>query len=314
MQPNLEQMGRILGELIVKYGFATAAGIVILILGWIGGNWTARWTRSRLVRNRTLDLSYVRLIENAIRYAIMALAVVVVLDQFGIETAAIIAVLASFAIAIGLALQGTLSNLAAGLMILILRLIRTGEYIEAENNAGVVQTIGLFFSTINTKEGVCVTIPNTLLWTRVVRNFSRIGQKRGELEITLAGHEKMDQACTLLKQILVRDKRIHPDPVPVVEVKDISDGGTRFATYFWTSAEDYWPTLVAMRTELKAVLEQNGIELSSEESPKTAKPARSKSSGASSTSGDKPLSAPTAPRTRTARGQTKPKKRESAGD
>ncbi len=141
-------------ELITTYAFDVIGALVILIIGWMLAGWAGRTTRKTLEKSPSVDNTLAPFLSNIVRYLILAVVVIAVLGQFGIETASIIAVLGTLGLAVGLAMQGTLSHFAAGVVLLILRPFKIGDYIDSGSQAGAVQEIGLFATVLTTFDGV----------------------------------------------------------------------------------------------------------------------------------------------------------------
>jgi len=158
--------------LFTQYGLRIIAALVILILGlWIAGK-AGHLVRRALSRSRYVDPTLLNFFASLVKYTIITLTVIAVLDKFGIETTSLLAVLGAAGLAIGLALQGTLSHIAAGIMLLIFRPFRIGDHIELEKLEGTVDEITLFFTTMTTKDGVHMIVPNGLIWGQWIRNHS----------------------------------------------------------------------------------------------------------------------------------------------
>ncbi len=166
------------GDLVVQYGFDLVGAVVMLIAGWTLAGWAQRSMLRVLGRVPKIDDTLKPFIASVVRYGILVFILVAVLAQFGVQTASIIALLGAMGIAIGLALQGTLQNIAAGIMLLFLRPFRIGDYIDAEGLAGTVDEIGLFTTQMHTYDGVYVEVPNQQLWNRAIKNFSRLPTRR----------------------------------------------------------------------------------------------------------------------------------------
>jgi small conductance mechanosensitive channel len=158
--------------LFTQYGLRVLAAFIILILGlWIAGR-AAALVRRVLSRSRYIDATLLNFFASAIKYLIIALTVIAVLDKFGVETTSLLAVLGAAGLAIGLALQGTLSHIAAGIMLLIFRPFRVGDHIELEKIEGSVDEVTLFFTVMTTKDGIHMIVPNGLIWGQWIRNHS----------------------------------------------------------------------------------------------------------------------------------------------
>lgn len=151
-------------ELLIRYSFSTLGAVVILCVGWIIAGLLQRWTVASLSAVQGLDQTIAKFFGGVIRYGVLAIILVMVLGQFGVQTASILAALGAIGLAIGLALQGTLQNIAAGIMLLVLRPFRVGEYISAGDVVGTIEEIGLFTTELKTYDGLYVMAPNSTLW------------------------------------------------------------------------------------------------------------------------------------------------------
>jgi len=179
---------------------------------------------------------------------LLALILVMVLGQFGVQTASIIAMLGAVGLAIGLALQGTLQNIAAGIMLLVLRPFRVGEYVEIGAVAGTVEEIGLFATQLRAADGVFILAPNSKLWNEPVRNFDRNGVRRNEIAINIAAGSDVELARTALKGLAERSDRVLKQPPPAVAVSQTGAASVTLALGYWTRPGDF----AAARTDLTA--------------------------------------------------------------
>jgi len=206
-------------------GFAMdALGVVLLIVaGWVAAGWVYRAVRRWMDRMERVDPTLRPLIASIARYAVLILTLIAVLAQFGVETTSIIAVLGAAGLAVGLALQGTLSNIAAGMMLLFLRPFQVGDYIDADGIAGTVNEIGLFTSQLTTFDGVYVSVPNAQLWNRQIKNFSRLPTRRIDVTVGISYDDDIDRAMAALKSVLDTDERILADPESQVMVNGLAD-------------------------------------------------------------------------------------------
>ncbi len=170
-------------ELAVQYSFSIVGAIILLIVGWVLASFVSRWAFEGISRVRGIDQTLARFFTNVLRYALLILVFVTVLAQFGVQTASIITALGAAGLAIGLALQGTLQNIAAGIMLLILRPFGVGDYIETSTVSGTVLEIGLFATELKTSDGLYRLAPNSTLWNTPITNFSREPTRRDELKV-----------------------------------------------------------------------------------------------------------------------------------
>lgn len=226
-------------QLAVQYSFAILGAIILLVIGWLLSQAAHRWALSAMLRIRHFDVTLARFLANLIRYALLALVMVTVLGQLGVQTASIIAALGAAGLAIGLALQGTLQNIAAGIMLLILRPFRVGESIETKDVAGTVEEIGLFVTELRTWDGLFQLVPNSLLWNTPIRNFSRLPTRRYDLNVVLPSDADIRTAEKLLLGLAARDKRVLEKPAPVVLISEASTFTVNLTMQVWIGNEHF---------------------------------------------------------------------------
>ncbi|MGY8990672.1 MAG: mechanosensitive ion channel family protein [Rhodospirillales bacterium] len=165
-------------DLAVVYGLDLLGAIAILIIGWTVAGWAQRHTRNAVSKTSKVDKTLQPIIALLVRYAILIFVIVAVLAQFGVQTASIIAVVGAAGLAIGLALQGALSNIASAILLLMLRPFNVGDYIDAEGTNGTVEKIGLFLTHLKTPDGVFRAVPNSHITSKSITNYSRNPTRR----------------------------------------------------------------------------------------------------------------------------------------
>jgi len=258
MEPNLSSHLDTLEALALTYGLDLVGAIAILGVGWIAAGWIKTAVRKGLDRLPQSDPTVTGALATLARYLVLVLVVVAVLAQFGVQTASILAVLGTAGLAIGLALQGTLSNVAAGFMLLVLRPFKIGDYIDAEGVAGTVEEIGLFTTEFVTFDGVYLVVPNNQIWTKSILNYSRRPTRRLDVGVGVAYDDDIDGALSALMDLLKGDKRVLKDPEPQVMVKELADSSVNLNLRCWTGRDDYWDLLFDLNKEAKARVEAAG--------------------------------------------------------
>lgn len=237
------------------------AAILILIVGiWFAG-WCARTVRRLADHQKFVDETLVGVLSALVRYGILAVVLVAVLGQLGVATTSIIAVLGAAGLAIGLALQGTLQNIAAGIMLLWLRPFRVGDYIDTGSIAGTVKEIGLFASEVHTWDGLYVFAPNSELWNRKVINYSRLPTRLAELKFAIAYSDDIGKAREVLTQMVKSDPRVLADPEPNLFVSALGDSAVEISVRVWTARADYFPVLRQLTERGKTELEAAGLSI-----------------------------------------------------
>ena len=248
-------------ELATTYALDVIGAVVILIVGWILAGWVGNRTRGALTKAPRVDNTLAPFLSNVVRYAILAFVLVAVLAQFGIQTASIIAVLGTIGLAVGLALQGTLSHFAAGVVLLILRPFRIDETIDAGGQLGTVTEIGLFATILRTPDGLFVYIPNGQLLNASIKNMSRNPTRRVDLVVGISYTDDVEKGLAIAKSVLEADDRILKDPVPETMVVGLGDNSVNINMRAWVAGGDYFPVLTALQKNVKQRYDAEGISI-----------------------------------------------------
>lgn len=250
---DLEQQGisaaNVMVALITNYGLRVVGAIAILIAGWIA----ARLVHAAIVRaclhSSRIDRTIAFFLASGARYAVLIFTVVAVLASFGIATTSIVAVLGAAGLAIGLALQGTLSNLAAGLMLVLFRPFHVGDRIETTGVGGTVREINLFYSEVDTDANVRVVVPNGMLWGQIVKIPSRNATERLELRFTRPLSDEIGIAIDRLKDVAGRDRRI--TDLAQIGVDTVTDSNYVLVVRFWVARTDVTNVLFDFNRAIK---------------------------------------------------------------
>jgi small conductance mechanosensitive channel len=216
--------------------------------------------RDWLTRTSRIDKTLAPIMAALVRYAILTLTVVVTLGNFGVETTSIIAVLGAAGLAIGLALQGTLSNVAAGLMLLFLRPFKIGDWVEAAGVSGSVREIGLFTTIIDTFDNVFVSVPNSAIWTSTIINHARYGTRRLDLDIGVSYDSDLDDVESAMMQ-LADDPRVLAEPAPRFLVVSYGDSAINVRLRAYAEYDDFFDLYWDLNRSLKGVLDASGIDI-----------------------------------------------------
>lgn len=245
--------------LLVDGGIRFVAAILILIVGWVIATWVKRWTLSAL-RHLPIDATLKPLLASLLRYAIIVLTLVVVLDQFGVQTTSLIAVLGAAGIAVGLALQGTLSNVAAGVMLLFLRPFRVGHFVEvAGGRQGTVREIGLFTTIMTTRDLYYVSIPNSAIFSATIVNFTREPLRRVKFNVPVDFVNDLDEVEKVMLDAVLADEHALKTPAPTVVATELQEYAVVMTVRAYVRSDDYWKTLYALQKAVKKALHKAGI-------------------------------------------------------
>ena len=258
MNESYGQMIDDLSAVVIPFGLDLLGALAILVVGWIAANWARSLVARALARMKNLDPTLVPVIVNTVRYAILVFVAIAVLARFGVQTASIIAVVGAAGLAIGLALQGTLQNIASGIMLLVIRPVRVGEYIDADGIAGSVEEIGLFVTEMKTFDGVFVSVPNSQLWGRAIKNFTRNTTRRVDVPIGISYDDDVDTAMEALLNLMKADERVLPDPECQAMVTELGDSAVVVNMRCWTHRDNFWGLMFDLNKQGKAAIEAAG--------------------------------------------------------
>ena len=247
--------------LITDYALDIVGALLLLIAGWVVAGWIEKHTGKVLKRIDRVDATLRSFVTNLVRYAILVLVMIAVFAQFGIQTTSIIAVLGAAGLAVGLALQGTLANIAAGMLLHFLRPFRVGESIDAGSIAGTVREIGLFSTELQTWDGIYLMVPNSQLASAAILNYSRLPTRRLNLVIGISYTDDIDKTLKVLSELLQNDERILDDPAHQVMVKELADSSVNINLRCWTNRENYWSLRFDLTKQAKQRLDEYDISI-----------------------------------------------------
>ena len=250
-----------LSSLIVSYAFSVVGAVILLIVGYIVAGLAQRSIDAALGQIHGFDETLRGFFAKVARYAILILVIVMVLGQFGVQTASIIAAIGAIGLAIGLALQGTLQNIAAGIMLLALRPFRIGEYVEAGGVSGTIEEIGLFATRLKAIDGLYVLAPNATLWNVPVINYTRNALRRNDLTIGIGYGDDIDLAQEVLLELAEGDKRVNGEPAPTTFVAELGDSAVSITLRYWTSTADFFATKLDITKAAKLAFDSKGISI-----------------------------------------------------
>lgn len=259
LESGMQTLIATMGRLVIEYTFSVIGAILLLFAGFFVAGQVRKVVYAGIKKTRNADETLARFISKVARYAILAVVIVMVLSQFGIQTASIIAALGAAGLAIGLALQGTLQNVAAGLVLLFLRPFKVGDYIESRNVAGIVEEIGLFATELKTLDGLYVLAPNSEVWGTPITNFSREKQRRFDLSIGIGYDDDIDKAMDIMREIIAREDRVLASPEPFLFVDSLGDNAVGVTCRVWIKTPDYFPTTRQLTKDAKIEFDKAGL-------------------------------------------------------
>ena len=248
-------------NVLTTYGLDVVGAILILIFGlWIAGK-THRVVSRALGKAKWVDDTLVGFFANAAKYAVLVFTILAVLNQFGVETTSFIAVIGAAGLAIGLALKGTLSNVAAGVMLLIFRPYHIGDYVEAGGNAGTVKELNLFVTVMATPDNVKIIVPNAQIWGSTVTNYSANPTRRVDLVMGISYEDDIDKAMAVMNQVIDEEARVLKDLEPLVAVVELADSSVNFTVRVWVDKDDYWGVRFDLTKAMKQRFDAEGVNI-----------------------------------------------------
>jgi small conductance mechanosensitive channel len=244
--------------LVVDGGLRLVVGIIILVAGWMLATWAKRGLGVALTR-LPLDLTLKPLIASMARYAVLILTLLLVVQQFGVQTTSLIAVLGAAGLAIGLALQGTLSNVASGVMLLVLRPFRVGQFVEIGGKQGTVREIGLFTTLMVTRDNVYVSLPNSEVFGATIINYTRERLRRVTFLVPVDWNNDVEKVETVMRQALAANDLVLEEPAPSVVLFELQEYTMVMRARAHVRSADYWRALWSLQKEVKIALDKADI-------------------------------------------------------
>ena len=245
---------------ITTNGIRMLLALIVLFIAFKIVNVISRRIRKSMV-NRKCDPTFTVIIVNLFRKGVKVLLFISYLAFVGIDTASIGAVIASCGVGIGLALQGSLSNLAGGIIIVIVRPFKLGDYIEAQGEGGTVEDIRIFFTYIVTPDNRTVMIPNGVLANGVIRNNSMKDRRRVDFKFQVAYDSDLKLVKDTLLKLVNKDERVFKDPAPFAQISEYGSSSITFTVRVWAKSSDYWNLYFAIMEQVKTEFDKNGIQI-----------------------------------------------------
>lgn len=257
---QMEQILIKVQELAAVYGLKLIAAIAIFIIG----RWAAKIVRrviERLMEKSKMEATVSGFLGNITYFALLAFVIIAVLSQLGIQTTSFIAVLGAAGLAIGLALQGSLANFAAGFLMIIFRPFKVGDFIEGAGVSGVVEEIQIFSTRLRTNDNKTIIVPNSKLSGDNIVNYSAKDTRRVDLVVGVSYGDDLAKVKSVLSEIIASDTRILSDPAPLVAVSALADSSVNLVVRVWVNSGDYWPVTFDTTEAVKLRFDAEGISI-----------------------------------------------------
>ncbi len=240
---------------------SAAKALVLLVLGWIVAGWVSRTVRKRVNKSPDIDNTLGNFAASIVRWVILLMVLVAILGIFGIEATSLVAMMGAATLAIGLALQGTLSDLAAGFMLILFRPYKIGQYVDVGGTAGTVVDLNLFITELVTPDNVQIIIPNGQAWGAIITNFSHHDTRRVDVVFGIDYGDDIEKAKSIIFDVANADDRVLNDPETWVRVTNLGDSSVDITMRAWCTGDDFWEVKFALTQAVKEAFDKGGISI-----------------------------------------------------
>lgn len=235
--------------------------VVILVIGfWIAGR-CSNWMKKLMAKYDEIDPLLGNFFASILRWVIIAFTLLAVLAKFGIETTSFIAIFGAAGLAVGLALQGTLSNLAAGVMIMIFRPFKIGDFVNCAGQTGSITKVGMFVTEITTPDNIQILLPNGDIWGSAITNFAAHDTRRFDLVYGVGYGADINKAIDVITKVLKAEERVHSDPEPMVAVTNLGESSVDITARAWCARKDFFGLQCDLRKAVKEALDANDVDI-----------------------------------------------------
>lgn len=249
-------------DIAIQYGTSYGLKMILALLVFWVGKRVARWITNLVtkgMRRNEIDTELIGFIDSLLYWGLFLVVIIAALGQLGVQTASFIAVLGAAGLAIGLALQGSLSNFAAGILIIILRPFRVGQFVDIAGESGSVEAIHIFTTSLITGDNKLIIIPNARVLDSNIVNHSATGTRRIDMVFGIGYDDDIDRAREVLREIVSAESRVLDEPETVIAVQALADSSVNFIVRPWVQSADYWETLRDITEQVKKRFDQENI-------------------------------------------------------
>jgi len=244
----------------IEFGLKTVIAIVIFIVGRIVAGMLAKGLR-RLMQAQEVDKILETFVSNLAYWTVMIFVIIAAINQIGVQTTSLIAVMGAAGLAVGLALQGSLSNFAAGVLIVMFRPYRVGDFVEAAGISGVVEQVQILTTILKTGDNKRIIVPNSQIMGSIITNYSANDMRRIDMVVGVSYSDDLDKVRANIQELVAADERILKDPAPVVAVSELADSSVNFVVRPWVATADYWAVLWDLTEQIKKRFDREGISI-----------------------------------------------------
>ena len=246
---------------IITFGRRLLIALLIVLAGKIVISMSRHLIKKAVAGRFKLDETLASVVRMAIHYGVVIICLIMILDDFGFNTTGLIALLGAAGVAVGFALKDTLSNIAAGIIILFLRPFKKGDFIEAGPVSGSVREMGLFATTLETGDGIYISAPNSSLWGISIKNYSQNDKRRMDITVSISYNDSIDAAFEVLSGIISEEQRFMKDPPAQVMVQSLGESGIGITLRAWVASGEYWPVYWRQMKNVKEKIQEAGLNI-----------------------------------------------------
>ena len=255
-----DEMNEFAQNHVIPWGINIVTALLIFIVGKIVVKILVGLI-GKLLKRTNLDNILVEFIQAIANALLLIVVIIAALDQLGVDTTSLIALIGAAGLAIGLALQGSLQNFASGFLLLVFRPFTAGDYIEAGGTAGVVKTIGIFTTILNSPDNKEIIVPNGAIYSGNITNYSALPTRRVDLVFGISYDDDIKKAKEIMERVVKADERVLADPAPQIAVSELADSSVNFVVRPWVNSADYWGVKFDLTENIKLAFDENGISI-----------------------------------------------------
>ncbi len=251
-------------QMVIDLGIQFSIKLVSALAIFVIGRWAAKRITNiakTLMQRGDVDQMLQRFLGNLVYAVLLTMVILAAITQLGVQTTSFVAILGAAGLAIGLALQGSLSNFAAGVLIILFRPYKTGDYIEAAGVSGSVESVQVFTTILNTPDNKQVIVPNSAVMSGTITNYSANDTRRVDMVFGVGYEDSLDKVKQALSEIVSSDSRVHKEPAPVIAVAELADNSVNLAVRVWVDTGDYWGVFFDTTETVKRKFDEQGISI-----------------------------------------------------
>ena len=259
MPEIINEIWKAIARFAAMYGLNILGAIVILLIGSIVSRWAGRATQRYGERSERMGPTLTPLVAKIARLFVLAVTWIAALNKLGVDTTSLLAGMGALGLAVGLALKDTLSDMAAGIELLVLRPFEAGDKVDIEGTEGVIDGIDMFETKLTGFDGVPLVLPNKKVRSGRIRNYTRAKKRRVDIHISISHKADIDRALIVIKEFMKEDERVFDEPAPVVNVLRVAESSVDLIARVWVTPGEWFPTQLDLHRKMKLSLDGAGI-------------------------------------------------------